>query len=60
MNPQQNLKLHVLSSSDSPASFAHVSLSLQKGEWLWGQKRLSFAVHEQTKVRKVICDENEL
>ena len=38
MNPQQNLK--PLSSSDSPASFARVSLSLQKGEWLWGQKHL--------------------
>ena len=59
MNPQQNLK--PLSSSDSPASFAHLSLSLQKGEWLWGQKHLflycAWADHcPQSYLLKVICD----
>ena len=51
MNPQQNLK--PLLSSDSPASFAHVSLSLQKGEWLWRQKRLSFAAMSRPKSAKL-------
>ena len=59
MKPQQNLK--PLSSSDSPASFACTYLYPHKKVSGSGYKNaFSFAVHEQTKVRKVICDENEL